>query len=99
MNKEFLKLPRRCRVVIVELFGYESYKETSKPSVDFDAMKHLFPIDKLDFSFKGIGVKRLELIQLWATGKSVPPETNRKSKKIKIFGREFRITITYKLNK
>lgn len=98
MNEEFLKLPIRCRGLIIELLDSKiTYKERSNPSVDYDSMKHLFPLNELiSGRYYGIGIKAKEIISLWVTGKPLPPTSHIKSKKIKIFGYEIRITITYK---
>ena len=57
MNEEYLKLPNRCRSLIVDLLGCknEFYTETRNPSVDYDSMKHLFPLEKLYLHYNGIG--------------------------------------------
>ena len=79
------------------LFGCDEYcRESDRPTVDYDSMKHLFPLDRVELGHYGIGVKSLEAITLWATGKPLPPQNHIKRKRIRVFGYEIRITISYK---
>jgi len=99
MNEEYLKLRSNSRKLILQLLSDDSiydFSEVHKPTVDYDSMKHLLPLDKLDLHYRGVGAKSIEAVALWATGKTLPSKINRKCKKIKLFGYEFRITITYK---
>ena len=99
MNKEYLKLSSISRrLILILLCGEGNYDrgEVHKPTVDYDSKKSLIPLDKLDLRYRGIGAKTIEAVALWATDKPLPTRIKSKRKTIKIFGHEYRITITYK---
>ena len=99
MNTEFMKLRSNCRRIIVDIVGGDTYSETYNPSINYDDFRESFPLEELDRYWqreRGFGVKTHDSIYLWATGKPLPAKPGRKSKRIKFFGREYLITITWK---
>ena len=55
MNEEFLKLRPTSRKLILNLLRDDicNYSEVFKPTIDYDQMKHLLPLDKLDLHYNG----------------------------------------------
>ena len=100
MNEDFNRLKQTARRQICYLLSVDNYsRECYKPSVDYDKMRHLLPLEHLGnykYRLTGVGKKSIEQICLWATGKKLPPKENRRYKRIKLFGHEFRITVTWK---